>query len=60
MAIETRRADLGAVSAYAVARKNGFEGTEAEWEAYIADAGNQARTAAESASSDRRRESVRI
>ena len=51
MAIETRRADLGAVSAYAVARKNGFEGTEAEWEAYIANAGNQARTAAESASS---------
>ncbi|MDO5326583.1 MAG: hypothetical protein Q4G00_07645 [Clostridia bacterium] len=50
MAIETRRADLGAVSAYAVARKNGFAGTEAEWEAYIADAGNKAREAADSAS----------
>lgn len=50
MAIEIHRADLGAVSAYAVAKKNGFTGTEAEWEAYIANASQNAQEAAQSAS----------
>lgn len=36
------RVDLGAVSAYAVAVANGFVGTEAEWEQYIADASTNA------------------
>lgn len=34
----TKSIDLGPVSAYAVAVANGFTGTEAEWEQYIANA----------------------
>lgn len=41
--------DLGAVSAYAIAVKNGYTGTEAEWEAYIANASTNAQNAAASA-----------
>ena len=33
------RTNLGHVSAYAVAKAHGFNGTEAEWEQYIANAG---------------------
>lgn len=47
MAVITK--DLGAVSAYAVAVANGFTGTEAEWEQYMADAANNAMNAAGSA-----------
>lgn len=42
--------DLGPVSAYAVAVANGFTGTEAEWEQYIANASTAAQSAAGSAS----------
>ncbi len=48
----TKAIDLGAVSAYAVAVKNGFVGTEAEWEQYIANASinaSQAASASEAA-----------
>ncbi len=48
MANSVIRKDLGAVSAYAVAVKNGFVGTEAEWEAYIANASIKAAEAASS------------
>lgn len=41
--------DLGPVSAYAVAVANGFTGTEAEWEQYIANASTAAQSAAGSA-----------
>ena len=41
----TLRKDLGAVSAYAVAVEHGFDGTEAEWEEYIANASNNAAAA---------------
>ena len=41
--------DLGAVSAYAIAVKNGYTGTEEEWEAYIANASTNAQNAAASA-----------
>lgn len=41
--------DLGPVSAYAVAVANGFSGTEAEWEQYIANASTAAQSAAGSA-----------
>lgn len=41
-AITSGRVDLGAVSAYAVAVANGFVGTEAEWEQYIANASQNA------------------
>ena len=44
------KVNLGAVSAYAVAKKNGFAGTEAEWEQYIANASVKAQQAAASAS----------
>lgn len=44
------KVNLGAVSAYAVAKKNGFTGTEAEWEQYIANASLKAQQAAASAS----------
>ena len=43
------KVNLGAVSAYAVAKKNGFTGTEAEWEQYIANASMKAQQAADSA-----------
>ncbi len=43
------KVNLGAVSAYAVAKKHGFTGTEAEWEQYIANAGIKAQQAAASA-----------
>ena len=43
------KVNLGAVSAYAVAKKNGFTGTEAEWEQYIANASVKAQQAAASA-----------
>ena len=42
---------IGPVSAYAVAVENGYTGTEAEWEAYIAAASTNAAAAAESAAS---------
>lgn len=42
---ETITKDLGAVSAYAVAVANGFVGTEAQWEEYIANASTNAVTA---------------
>lgn len=44
-AITPGRVDLGAVSAYAVAVEHGFDGTEAEWEEYIANASNNAAAA---------------
>lgn len=44
------KVNLGAVSAYAVAKKHGFTGTEAEWEQYIADASIKAQQASASAS----------
>ena len=47
----TARVNLGAVSAWAVAKKNGFTGTEAEWETYIANASSNAASAAASAAS---------
>ena len=46
----TLRKDLGPVSAYAVAVAHGFDGTEAEWEQYIANASANAQSAATSAS----------
>ncbi|MBR0218987.1 MAG: hypothetical protein IJQ33_07300 [Clostridia bacterium] len=45
------KVNLGAVSAYAVAKKHGFTGTEAEWEQYIANASAKAQQAADSAAS---------
>ena len=45
------KVNLGAVSAYAVAKKHGFTGTEAEWEQYIANASLRAQQAAASAAS---------
>ena len=45
------KVNLGAVSAYAVAKKHGFTGTEAEWEAYIANASIKAQEAARDAAS---------
>ena len=44
------KVNLGAVSAYAVAKKHGFTGTEAEWERYIAEASLKAQQASASAS----------
>lgn len=41
--------NLGPVSAYAVAKAHGFDGTEAEWEQYIANASIKAQEAAGSA-----------
>ena len=45
----TLRKDLGPVSAYAVAVAHGFDGTEAEWEQYIANASTNAAQASASA-----------
>lgn len=45
----TLRKDLGPVSAYAVAVAHGFDGTEAEWEQYIANASTKAAQASASA-----------
>lgn len=43
------RIDLGSVTAYSIAVKNGFTGTEAEWMQAILNAGENAQDAAESA-----------
>ena len=39
--------DLGPVTAYAIAKEHGFTGTEAQWEEYIANAANNAASAAD-------------
>lgn len=45
---ESHSTDIGEVSAYAVAVKNGYTGTEAQWETYIATASTNAAAAAAS------------
>ena len=46
---ETHEANLGPVSAYTVAKKYGFPGTEQEWEEAIASVGEKSDAAAQSA-----------
>lgn len=46
---DSHSVDIGEVSAYAVAVKNGYTGTEAQWETYIANASINAAAAAEDA-----------
>lgn len=54
--MSTKQIDLGAVSAYAIAKKYGFQGTEAEWAEYIANASQNAKVASVSATNASRSE----